>query len=148
MSDYVQAFDNMDEMMATMAASEDAANRGLTPGQTRLRDDNAITTYWARPLPDMDLVVYGVVQPNSAFDDEDFDVAENRERGYLTGEAFSAWEPTGEHGDTHVSQVIPISINLFEAAREQGWPTFSMLREPDHIDLARALARAEMEARS
>jgi hypothetical protein len=44
-----------------------------------------------------------------------------RERGYLTGEAWSVACPYGEAGDTHVSQIIPISEEMFERAKAAGW---------------------------
>jgi len=87
---HVQSFGSMDEMMATMAAAEDEANPHLTPGQIRMRDDIVSTTYWAQALPDIDVVIYGRTPPVAETQKgADFDVADNRERGYLTGTAFS-----------------------------------------------------------
>jgi hypothetical protein len=119
---------------------------GLTPGQIRLRDNTGETVYFASAKPDLDLVIYGVVPPNADVQvDAGFDVDENRARGYLTGTAYSAWCDYGESGDTHVSQVITISRETFDLARALDWPTYSMLREPENVDLGRRLAAHERE---
>ena len=149
---HVQGFDNMDEMWATMAAAEDAANRELTPGQIRLRDDVENTGYWAQALPDLDLVIYGVVLPNAEIiaAGADFDVNDNRERGYLTSTAHSvAVSPRGETGDTHVSQVIPIHKDVYREAESLHWPSWSQLMETtEGRALGRLLARAEEAMKS
>lgn len=149
---HVQGFDSMDEMFGAMNVAEDIANAGLTPGQVALRDDVAATRHWAQPLPDIDLVVYGATPPIADIiaRDPGFDVADNRARGYLTGVGFSAFEPTGESSDTHVSQVVPISAEVFEMAKALDWPTWSMLAEgsAEVRPLGYALARAEAEARA
>jgi hypothetical protein len=146
---HVEGFDNMDEMFAAMAAHEDIANMNMLPGQIRLRDDAENETFWAQPLPDIDLVVYGVAQPNFVVQrSADFDAADNRERGYLTGTAYSA-ASEGEYGDTHVSQVIPITRIIFRLAQELDWPDWSRLSsDPTCRTLGRLLAQSEQEARA
>jgi hypothetical protein len=145
---HVQGFDSMDEMQAAMAASEDRANAGLLPGQIRLRDDVTHTRHWAQVVPDWDLIVYGATPPIASFVEPGFDIEDNRERGYLTGIAFSSVEPDGESGDTHVSQVVPIDVETFDLAHDSGWPSFSEVRtNPEHADLVIRLARAEVAAR-
>lgn len=135
---------SMDGMFAAMAEMEDAANLRLTPGQIALRDDVENTRYWARPMVDEDVVIFGVAQPVFIVErSAGFDATENRKRGYLTGTAYSAWLERGEYGDTHVSQVVPIPEDVFRAAQALNWPTFSMLREVEQRDLALSLARAE-----
>ena len=149
MNDHVQGFDSMDEMFATMAASEDAANRDLTPGQIRLRDDVEAVGYWAQPMPDFDLVIYGRAETLARVQVEaDFNAKDNRERGYLTGTAYSeAVSERGEHGDTHVSQVVPISLDVFVLAKSLDWPGWSrMTSDAECVPLGRALALAEQEA--
>jgi hypothetical protein len=141
---YVEGFDNVDDMLAKMGAAEDAANSRLTPGQINLRDDVEHTRYWAQALPDFDLVVFGKTPPIAEIQPEaGFDVAENRARGYLTGKAYSADCLHGEHGDTHVSQVVPITDRVFALATLLGFPTFSMLREGPNMILGAALAESE-----
>jgi hypothetical protein len=143
---HVESFDSLGDMFARMDELTTAANERLTPGQVMLRDNDGNTVYWAQACPDMDLVVYGATSPVSvAQRTASFDVAENRKRGFLTGIAYSALTgpSNGEYGDTHVSQVVPINRETFEAAQALDCPSWSMLREPECADLARALARFE-----
>lgn len=134
----IQSFDSFDDMLAAMAAAEDTANSHLLPAQVALRDRANETVYWVHPVPEHDLIVYGRTPPA-----EDADL---RGRGYLTGMAYSAWEPEGEGGDTHVSQVIPVPPALFTLAQAAGWPTFSNLSE--YPLLGAALAMCEDAART
>jgi hypothetical protein len=141
---HVEGFDNLDDMFAAMGAAEDVANHRLSPGQERLRDNTLVTGYWAQALPDIDLVVYGKTPPSAETQvGAGFDVAENRARGYLTGIGFSADCPYGEGGDTHVSQVVPITERVFVMAQLLRFPTYSMLREDYNIILGVALAECE-----
>jgi len=145
MSEHVQSFDNLDDMMAAMAANEDMANAQLTPGQIALRDDTGHTRYWVRAIPDWDLVIYGEADTILTLKAAGvgFDPVDNRERGYLTGRGYSAHEPTGEYGDTHVFDVIPISDTVFRLAKTLEWPTYSMLFEEEYRTLAALLAESE-----
>jgi len=144
----VQGFDSMDEMLAAQAANEDQANLRITPGQARLRDAADETGYWARAIPEWDLVIYAEVPPNAETQEgAGFDVNDNRERGYLTGTAYSVVNAEhGESGDTHVSQVIPINRTTFLLAKMLGWPTYSQLREEDNIVLGALLASQERDS--
>lgn len=145
---HVEGFDSLDQMFAAMAAREDIANMALTPGQTALRDDVAETRYWAHALPEIDMIVFGVTPPIAEIiaAGAGFDVADNRSRGYLTGTGYSADCPRGESGDTHVSQVVPISEETFRLAESLDWPTWTMMREHEQRHLGRALARHESDA--
>ena len=143
----VQGFGSMDEAFAAMEAAEAAANERLTPGQVRLRDAVTETVYWAKAIPEWDLVIYGEVPPNAVTQEgADFDVDENRARGYLTGIAYSAAVgENGEPGDTHVSEVIAISAETFGLAKSLGFPDWSRLREPENFALGTLLAAHERE---
>lgn len=132
---HIQSFDSLDDMYAAMEKAENAANDSLLRGQVALRDRMEETVYWVQAVPSMDLIVYG---ETPAAEDTDL-----RSRGYLTGMAYSAWEPQGEHGDTHVSQVMPVSKILFDRAKSEGFPTISQLSEEQHQTLALALAMCE-----
>jgi hypothetical protein len=144
---HVQSFDSLDDMFATMRAAEQAANERLTFNQIALRDTDG-TGYFVRAIPEIDLVLYGEVPSTASMQGiVGFDVAENRGRGYLTGTVFSAHDPRGEAGDTHVSEVIPVSAETFALAKAHKYPTYSMLREIEYRDLATALGREEAENR-
>jgi len=130
----------MEEAFAEMEAAEASANADLTAVQVALRDSTEQTVYWVRAIPDWDLVIYGIVPPNAETQKgADFNVDENRARGYLTGTAYSAATERGESGDTHVSQVIAVSEETFRLAEMLGWPTFSMLREEENRPLGQRL---------
>lgn len=137
----------LDGMFAAMADMEDAANANLTPGQIRLRDQTDVTVFWCRAIPDWDLVTYGVVPPIAETQKGcDFDVAENRKRGYLTGTAYStAVGTSGEYGDQHVAEVIAIDEFTFDLAKSLGFPDYSQLRLAENHDLGRRLAAHERE---
>jgi hypothetical protein len=146
---HVEGFDSMDEAFMAMDVMEDIANLDLTPAQIALRDDVENTRHWAQALPDIDLVIYGIVPPVADImaKDPGFNVVENRARGYLTGTAYSADDERGDPHDMHVSQVIPISGKTFMLAKGLKWPTFSMLLERENRELGRRLAEHEREAR-
>jgi len=141
---HIESFDSMEDAFAAMEAHEVAANSTLSPGQIALRDDVENTRYWAQAVPDADLIIYGIAQPSFLVKrSADFDVDSNRARGYVTGTAYSAAVPDGEYGDTHVSQIVPVTPDVFRLAQEKGWPDWSALFLQEHRDLGRALAAAE-----
>ena len=75
---HVQGFDSMDEMQAAMAASEDAANAGLHPGQIRARDAITETLHWAQVVSDWDMIIFGETPPIAEIAERDpgFDIAD------------------------------------------------------------------------
>jgi hypothetical protein len=143
---HVQGFDSMDEMFEVMGRAENDANARLTAVQVALRDTTDQTVYWARAIPEWDLVIYGIVPPNAETQKgADFDVNENRARGYLTGVAYSATPGAedGEPGDTHVSEVIAITEETFQLARSLGWPDYSQMRLEENRALGQRLSLHE-----
>lgn len=151
---HVESFDSIEEGYASMGRAEDSANEGLLPPQVALRDDDQNTRHFVVSLPDC--LGFGVatslpdllakVTANADPDDPD-DVAEVeyetemyrgiRPRGYLTGTVHTIYGE--EYGDTHVSQVIPISEEAFEEARRAGWKAAAMdglltvMLDPDQV---------------
>jgi len=137
-------FNSIEEAFEAMDAAEQAANENLKPAQIELRDDVENRRYWVRAVPEWDLVIYGVAWTNAEVQPgADFDAAANRARGYLTGQAYSVDTPHGEHGDTHVAQVLPIDAETFEAAKAADWPTYTGLRDPEYVELTVRLSHAE-----
>lgn len=128
----------MEEMQAYLQAAEARANAGLNDLQTGLRDDLARERYWMQPT-EYGFIVYGHCWSKTTLtdetkktyakypdeedhsDDEIRSSLEARKRGYMFGKAWSAPYPEGELGSTHVSQVIPISEDMFNRARDAGW---------------------------
>lgn len=141
----VTSYDSLEAMFADMAEREAAANAAVCPEQAAVRDATD-TVFWMRPYES--IVIFGRTPSVAAYAEIEYahldrelagaDPAERamlvseraavlptftdrRARGYLTGDCFSVWEAEGEWGDTHCSQVWPISSAQFEAARAAGW---------------------------
>lgn len=137
MSSFVP-FDSFEEAQQYMQRAEDAANAGLHEGQIALRDDLTHERYWMQ-FTEYGFIVYGhcfsdvkvreLTEKSYANEPTEENYAEDeiasskdaRKRGYMFGKAWSAPYPEGELGSTHVSQVIPISEAMFNAAREARW---------------------------
>lgn len=131
-------FDSFEQAQAFMQRAEDAANASLQQGQIDLRDDLAHERYWMQPT-EYGFIVYGhcfseaklreTTKAAYAKEPDEDDYSEDeiassldaRKRGYMFGKAWSSGYPEGELGSTHVSQVIPISEEMFNCAREAGW---------------------------
>lgn len=130
-------FGSLDEAFDFMTRQTEIANASLTPEQRSLTWGSC----WFRPYEG--IVIFGHVYtaeefeqkerhsyhrggPLDAEEEAEFAYAKERvldahERGYLFGEAFSVWEPTGELGDTHRASAWPITERQFESARTAGW---------------------------
>lgn len=126
-------FDSFDAVQQAMREAEDAANAQLSPEQRELLANTDTPRYWIQFHDNF--AIYGhcwsdaQVRASSekySSDPEEIEnevqsVREARTRGYLFGQAWSAPYPEGELGSTHVSQVQPISQEMFDAARKNGW---------------------------
>jgi hypothetical protein len=131
-------FDSFEQAQDYMRRAEEAANANLQEGQIALRDDVEHERYWMQ-FTDYGFIVYGhcwskalLTEKTKASyakepseddysDDEIASSLEARSRGYMFGEAWSAPYPEGELGSTHVSQIVPISEAMFNAARDARW---------------------------
>jgi hypothetical protein len=124
-----QEFDSLDDAFEFMRKAEEQANASLHPCQQQITWGD----YWMRPYDD--LLIFGYIntrEENIAGEVKaGADMAEleyttrtldsAHARGYRFGTAYSVIEPRGELGSTHVADMCPISKELFETAREQGW---------------------------
>lgn len=117
-------YDNMDDAFEDMRRNEEAANAATHPCQTAITYGD----YWMRPYQEGDdfILIFGRVHTIEELlqveDDETMPgIYERYKRGYRFGMAWSQWEPRGEFGDTHVSQMIPISKELFEIGQDRDW---------------------------
>jgi hypothetical protein len=130
-------FNSLEEMQAFMQRSEDAANANLQDAQVALRDDVDNERYWMNVTP------YGFIEYGHCFSratltehvakvyakhgdeddpqDEIDSILDTRKRGYLFGRAYATINVKGSTGSTHVSQVMPISEEMFNLARDAGW---------------------------
>ena len=128
-----QLFNSFDDAMASMRKAEEEANKRVTPEQA----DIGYGDYWMRVWQGFGetVKVYGYIQTleeslaqekECGADEEELRMTEDMLtdsyiRGYRFGYAYSAIEPEGELGSTHISQMIKISKEDFEAAKERGW---------------------------
>lgn len=131
---HFQSFDSFEDMQKFMKDNHDAAMAGMGAHQRALLGRRAFC--WVRPYPQMRIFIFGDYDVDRWIDNErtlgkaegTWSEAEAREiehrcltRGYLSGTCYSPVEPTGEIGDTHVSQVYELSRPAFEQARQAGW---------------------------
>lgn len=127
-------FESIDDMLNKMAADEDAANRAATPEQQAIGYGDYFIRLWPVMMED-NLAIYGQVMPRDKFIEEEKNAgADDAElswtvsthdsafkRGYRFGWHYSEVEPDGELGSTHVSVMMKISKEEFDAARDRGW---------------------------
>ena len=57
-------------------------------------------------------------------------LVDSYKRGYRFGKCWSVWEPEGEYGSTHVSEMMPLRPEEFEDARNADWD-FHAISRPD-----------------
>jgi hypothetical protein len=131
-------FDTFEQAQEYMRRAEEAANANLQEGQIALRDDVDNERYWMQftqygfivyghcwskaKLTESTKATYAKYPDEDDFSDDEIESSlEARKRGYMFGEAWSSPYPEGELGSTHVSQVVPISEAMFNAAREARW---------------------------
>lgn len=124
-------FADLEEMFNAMERGTQAAIAAASPEQ------NAITygDYFIRPYLEYDLLIFGYIMTeeelysSSAYegveqaeiDYEKSSAKRNYDRGYRFGRAYSVAVVDGELGDTHVSTMIPITKENFEAAKAVNW---------------------------
>jgi hypothetical protein len=122
----VKTFDGVDEMVAAVAQSE-AAVAALTTDAQR-----AITygEFWCAPADQSSYLRFGVIargtSPSAPVSRTSAARAAKRKdehrRGYRFGCAYSAIEPEGQWGSTHVSTMVAkLSRAQFEQIRATGW---------------------------
>ena len=126
---HIQFFDNTDDMF-------DAISRGVESAKARATEkQNAITygDYWMRMWEGF--LIFGYIQTREELDAEERRLGASEEEleseheamdysysnGFRFGRAYSIIESEGELGDTHVSDMIPITKEEFEQAKECFW---------------------------
>lgn len=133
-----KSFSSFEEAAEFMAKATDAANASLAPEQAAITYGST----WARfdHLASDQLLIVGKVDtldeikaaewatvgdeddaPEDLAEEIEYEInrlAENHERGYMFGRAYSVYEPRGEFGDTHRANMWPIPESTFTACVE------------------------------
>jgi hypothetical protein len=131
-------FDSADEMFDFMHQQEEAANARVTPEQAQI----GYGAFWMRPYDD--LLIFGHVPTAEeteaseralGADDEEIEYqresfADAYNRGYRYGKCYSVVEPEGEWGSTHIANMIEITEQQFNQARDFSW-SLELLVEDD-----------------
>lgn len=144
MTEHVRWYASVEEMRADMDRAEQSANAAMTPRQSQhlavaLENPTYAFRVWEG------LVICGETSTPRAraererelgAEDFEYDLTrftEVHQRGYLTGRWYSVVEPTGELGDTHVSQVVWIDPLVFNMLREYEWNMERLQRDAPFI---------------
>jgi len=126
-----------EDLMELERKNQEAALNNLLPVQRELLDGRAFC--WFSYNGELDLACFGEVdsveeasEKEKALlgpeDDEPFDYAQGRRNGYAFSRTYSAWEPSGELGDVHLLELIPIPREAFEKAKECGWDMSALVQ--------------------
>jgi len=141
--DYI-ATGSFEDLAEFERKNQEAALAALTPDQRALLDGRAFCFF--RYMAGEELSLFGKVksldelaaETRARWDPEDGPVedqiesyADLRSRGFAFAETFSAWMPTGELGDVHLSTIVEITPEAFESARKAEW----LMENLVHIDV-------------
>lgn len=129
----IEYFENLDDFFKVLRQREDTALAGASDEQKLIGHGDCFENISA--MPRFGFPVYGEIFTEEQFaqmerdcgaeePEIEFELSVLRQaymRGYRHGRCYSAWEPDGEIGDTHISVMRKISREEFEAAMERGW---------------------------
>jgi hypothetical protein len=132
---HVEGFDSMEEMWARMRTAEEQANARATPEQLAIDYGD----YWISAFDDF--LIFGRVMTLDELDAESRRLSNDKDeiksehdmivsahaRGYRFGWAYSIVEERGELGSTHISRMLSITAEMFEAAKGHGWDVRELL---------------------
>lgn len=124
-----QFFNTPEEMFEAISRGVEQAKARATPKQ------NAITygDYWVRAYED--ILIFGYIYSEEELwakerelgaseeeiEEEKAMMEGNYQNGFRFGKAYSIICPEGELGDTHVSDMLPLTKQEFEDARDLYW---------------------------
>lgn len=131
-----RSFSSLDEALQFMADQTDKANSHLAPQQAGI----TWGSHWIRFDGMSGLIIFGYVftrdeliadERSAGAGEQELawtinNIDDNHERGYLFSRCYSIVEPTGELGDTHRSNVWPITEGQFREAQAAHWHAANM----------------------
>jgi hypothetical protein len=131
--DHIQTFDNFEDMQKMLSAQIEKAKTWIRPAQERITYGD----HWMRIWDGWGekILICGYISTLEELDKEERrlgaseeEIAEEHEtmqysynNGFRFGRAYSIIEPRGELGDTHVSQMIPITKEEFDEVERLDW---------------------------
>lgn len=150
--DGVISFSSLDEMLEYQHQAHEAAMKLVTDHQRELMDGQGFCWFSYRPDYGDGFTIWGerkslaeIAQEygdkaaeyaakgdHETAEEWRYTIAQDKEslaRGYVFGTAYSAWEPDGELGSTHVTQMIAVPRETFDHARECGWSIDRLMAE-------------------
>jgi hypothetical protein len=125
----VQSFDNAEDMFAAINRGVEAAKRRATPRQWAI----SYGDYWLRTFEGF--IIAGRITPEAELWGAEEELGASGEEleeerrmmedsyadGFRFGKAWSIACPEGELGDTHISDMIPITKEEFEQLKDLDW---------------------------
>ena len=139
----IQSFDNFEDMQKTLSDQIEKAKSWILPPQEQITYGD----YWMRIWDDgygSKFLICGYIHTLEELDEterrlgaSEEEIAEEHEtmqysynNGFRFGKAYSVIESRGELGDTHVSQMVPITKQEFEDAKLLDWELSSTVNLP------------------
>lgn len=117
----IRTFDTDEDLFAAMEADEAAAQEAMKKHPIKV-EDLRHGDFFVSVRPDLGIVIFGRVIETTEYEDDNAGISENRGRGFVFGECFSAMCTYGEVGDTHVTMIHgKISEALFNRVKANGF---------------------------
>lgn len=137
-------FDDFDSMMEALQQQKERAKSWIKPRQARITYGD----YWMSPRDDYGLLIFGRITPRDELDATERRLGASEDEiayqhevmdasyadGYRFGDAYSIACPEGELGDTHVSQMAPITEEEFNQARDLKWDPEAIIDLPWYME--------------
>jgi hypothetical protein len=131
---HVQSFDSFEDLQKTLNAQIEKAKTWILPRQAAITFGDHWMRIWDSGYGEKFLIC-GYIHTVEELDREERRLGASEEEileehetmeysynnGFRFGTAYSVIEPRGELGDTHVSQMVPITKEEFEDAKLLRW---------------------------
>lgn len=138
---HFEEFESLEDAFDKMRQQEELANEMVQPYQKIIGWGD----YWCRGYnegPDS-VMIYGHIltleemesrEKECGADDDEWQyikesMMNSYSRGYRFGDCYSTWEPRGELGSTHISQMVKITKEAFEFAQKNNWDAAQMWKD-------------------
>jgi len=149
----VEGFGSFEEMMRVIGERMDAAILRIKPEQWKLADgkEHWFLKLWspgpqyeailiAGHIPDLDEHRRDLIERYGDDEETGYEMRQMRDnlsRGLAFTRSYSVVEPDGEYGDHHISTLLEITREQFEALQAQGFSPVAIQQDPQLIELVR-----------